>query len=65
MISVFATTFMIITRICTALLEADKIYDVTVTQSFLNRIDVLEMYFMWQKGRSQETEFQKELAQEK
>lgn len=59
------TSLMIITRVATALIEADKIYDRTITQSLINRTIVLEQYLEWQHSHPQVNEFQKQLGEAK
>lgn len=57
--TIFMALFMSITRIVTALLEADGIYDRTITRSLTGRIDVLEEYIKYKNNHPQPTEIEK------
>lgn len=48
--SILATCLLITTRIVTALLEADKIFDANITNTFLARTEILQEYFEWKKS---------------
>ena len=45
--NVLSSLIMIVTRILTAFIEADRIYDSTITASYVCKIDILKQYFKW------------------
>lgn len=47
--NILSSLFMIIVRIMTAFVEADKIYDSTITSAYVCKIDILKQYYDWQK----------------
>lgn len=48
-IGLLMASTMVITRITTALFEADRLYDANTTASMINRANVLDQYFKWQE----------------
>lgn len=46
---IIGTILMIVIRATSALLKADEIYDKTVTNSLMDRADILEEYLEWKK----------------
>lgn len=59
LVNVGSSALMIITRIVTALLEADTLYDKTITRSMLGRIEVLDEYIAYGKNHPQPSEIDK------
>lgn len=60
-----ASIFMIVVRIVSAIIEADFIYDSTITQNMLDKTEILEQYYEWQSQRplqQEPSEREKELA---
>lgn len=55
LMSIGSTAFMCITRIVTALLEADQLYDKTITASLLGRIEVLDEWKKYQDEHPSKT----------
>jgi len=53
--NVLSSLIMIVTRIMTAYIQADRIYDSTITASYVCRSDILKQYFAWQKKQVQES----------
>jgi hypothetical protein len=49
--NVLSSLIMIVTRILTAFVEADRIYDSTITASYVCKIDILKSYFKWKNER--------------
>jgi len=49
--NVLSSLIMIVTRILTAFVEADRIYDSTITASYVCKIDILKGYFKWKNER--------------
>lgn len=49
--NVLSSLLMIVTRIVTAFIEADRIYDSTITASYVCKIDILKQYFKWKNER--------------
>ena len=47
-VSILGALVMIATRIATALMEAERIYDSTITKSLIDRTTVLKEYYEWQ-----------------
>lgn len=45
--NVLSSMIMIVTRILTAFVEADRIYDSTITASYVCKIDILKGYYKW------------------
>ena len=54
--NVLSSMIMIVTRIMTAYIQADRIYDSTITASYVCRSDILKQYFAWQKNQVKESE---------
>lgn len=69
--NVLSSLIMIVTRILTAFIEADRIFDSTITASYVCKIDILKQYFKWKNERveaelkKQQEEQIKELNSEK
>lgn len=49
--NVLSSLLMIVTRILTAFIEADRIYDSTITASYVCKIDILKQYYKWKNQR--------------
>jgi uncharacterized membrane protein YidH (DUF202 family) len=63
MASLISTLTMIVGRICSAIADAPKIYDNTITKSYNDRSYVLERFIEWKNNPAQiENEKQKERA---
>ena len=61
--SIISTLMMIVGRICSAIVDAPKIYDNTITKSYNDRSYVLERFIEWKNNPAQiENEKQKERA---
>ena len=45
--NVLSSLLMIVVRIATAFVEADRIYDSTITSSYVCKIDILKQYYEW------------------
>ena len=59
-----STLLMIITRIVTAFIEAPKLYDSTITASYVCKTDILKGYFKWREEKvklAEEVKKQEEL----
>lgn len=54
--NVLSSSIMIVTRIMTAYIQADRIYDSTITASYVCRSDILKEYYIWQKNQVKETQ---------
>lgn len=52
--NVLSSSIMIVTRIMTAYIQADRIYDSTITASYVCRSDILKEYYVWQKNQVKE-----------
>lgn len=63
--SIFLNVFMVVFRIGSALIQAPKIYDDTITKSILDRTMILEEYFKWEISNPENSEFQIALDKEK
>ena len=57
--SIVLTVVMIIIRIATALQQADDIYDNEITKAILDKTEVLEKYYEWQKTNASQTAIEK------
>ena len=49
--NVLSSSIMIVTRVLTAFIEADRIYDSTITASYVCKIDILKQYYKWKNER--------------
>ena len=49
--NVLSSALMITTRILTAFLQADRLYDSTITASYVCKTDILKQYFKWKNER--------------
>lgn len=58
--SIAGTVFMVVTRIATALMDADNLYDNTITKSIIDRTTILEQYFEWKKTQKPEIDLEQE-----
>lgn len=56
LVKIFASIFMIIGTVVGALVEAERIYDSTITASLLDRIAILEEYEVWLESNPDQTE---------
>ena len=54
--NVLSSAIMIVTRIMTAYIQADRIYDSTITASYVCKSDILKEYYVWQKNQAKETQ---------
>ena len=69
--NVLSSLLMIVVRITTAFFEADRLYDSTITASYVSKIDILKSYYKWKNERveaelkKQQEEQIKELNSEK
>lgn len=54
--NVLSSAIMIVTRVLTAYIQADRIYDSTITASYVCRSDILKEYYVWQKKQVKETQ---------
>jgi len=52
--NVLSSLVMIITRVLSALVESDRIYDSTITASYVCKIDILKQYYAWKEQRAKE-----------
>lgn len=52
--NVLSSLVMITTRIVTAFIEADRIYDSTITASYICKTEILKEYFEWRNKRVEE-----------
>ena len=52
--NVISSLLMIITRVATAFVEADKIYDSTITSAYVCKIDILKQYYNWKDAKKVE-----------
>lgn len=52
-VSILGALVMIATRIATALMEAERIYDSTITKSLIDRTTILKEYYEW-RSKNQE-----------
>lgn len=52
--NVLSSLVMIITRVLSALVESDRIYDSTITASYVCKTEILEQYFIWKEQRAKE-----------
>jgi len=64
-VSIVLTAVMVVWRIMSALMQADDIYDTTITKSILDRTDILKQYNAWLLDNPESSEFQKQLEIEK
>lgn len=49
--NILSSALMIVTRILTAYAQADRIYDSTITASYVCRSDILRQYYQWKKDK--------------
>lgn len=52
--NVLSSILMIVVRITTAFIEADRLYDSTETAAFVSKIDILKQYYSWKNTRTEE-----------
>ena len=52
--NVLSSAIMIVTRVLTALVEADRLYDSTITAAFVSKIEILKEYFKWRNDKVDE-----------
>lgn len=62
--NVLSSMVMIVTRIVSALVESDRIYDSTITAAYVCKSQILEQYFEWQKNKPKEVKQIKEAKEE-
>lgn len=62
--NVLSSLVMITTRIVTAFIEADRIYDSTITASYVCKTEILKEYYAWRNKRVEE-ELKQKLDKEK
>jgi hypothetical protein len=49
--NVLASVLMIVTRIVTAFVKADRLYDSTITAAYVAKNEILEEYYKWKNER--------------
>lgn len=49
--NITSSLLMIVVRIATAFVEADRIYDSTITSAYVCKIDILKQYYKWKEER--------------
>ena len=59
--NVLSALLMIVVRIATAFIEADRLYDSTETAAFVSKIDILKQYYKWKQKKTEDEEI-KELS---
>jgi hypothetical protein len=52
--NIISSMVMIVTRIASAFVEADKIYDSTITSAYVCKIDILKQYYQWKEQLKEE-----------
>ncbi len=54
--NVLSSLLMIVVRIATAFVEADRIYDSTITSAYVCKIDILKQYQKWKEEKPKQVE---------
>jgi len=49
--NIISSSIMIVTRVLTAYIQADRIYDSTITASYVCKTDILKQYYNWKNKR--------------
>jgi hypothetical protein len=49
--NILSSSIMIVTRVLTAYIQADRIYDSTITASYVCKTDILKQYYNWKNAR--------------
>lgn len=49
--NILSSSIMIVTRVLTAYIQADRIYDSTITASYVCKTDILKQYYVWKNKR--------------
>lgn len=49
--NILSSSIMIVTRVLTAYIQADRIYDSTITASYVCKTDILKQYYIWKNKR--------------
>ena len=49
--NILSSSIMIVTRVLTAYIQADRIYDSTITASYVCKTDILKQYYIWKNKK--------------